>query len=867
MASKYDVEAGTLANGSRSVRRQLSGRRGRLLLGALVIGGVILYLNGPGASSPPHGHGTVVVPDTDGKLGGGDIWDSPTPEEDSAPTPAPGKSDARPLGEHYIVDKYGDHFFPHHTREIAPMHPRKTDLMDPALLFPEVDDAWLKPPAANAFPDERLREIVSEEQAETSPVKGLELPADAFASTWKGPERWDAPRGRIQDMQWAGFKKARSGWENDAQKKLREERRAAVKRGFVYAWQAYKDKAWGHDEVRPFSESTKDPFNGWGASIIDTLDTILIMGLKEEYDLCRPHINQLNFHWVGGRDWKRSYVAPESETDHNGKPWSVPRDPATGMPVFETGIRYLGGLLGAYDLTGDKLVLERAEELAGILARAFNTRSGLPQASRFDPGQAGGVYNLGSVSPAEVGSMSLEMTRLSQITGNRTYFDLVQRVTDFLDEHVTPRVKHHPLIPMHFVPDAKTPIEGSYSFGAMTDSYFEYLIKQYKLIGGGRLGHQYKRLYQDSIDTARRILFTDIDILDTHDLFTIGKLEGGRLKRETEHLACFAGGMLGMGAKLLDRPMDMDSALRFTATCYWLSAATKTGIQPELVQFYDKDDAKLFVNKTRDTERIVHAPAVVPDKDAREYDYKVMFRDYKGQWLFSDDQTPVSENSGRQGNKALEYYRYLNGEVPGAQRVTPYYINRPETIESVFYMYRLTGDRKWQDKGWHMFQQWMKTAKVPGGISSVQNVNADKVIYGDNMESFIFAETFKYHYLLQSEPDFMSLDDYVLNTEAHPFIATDDIKPGSQGFWTPPESEPDLGERGEGTDTQKWMRLTELDRYRTRYKHAGVGGVPPPIGRPPRPGGGRQPGGGMGGGGGDPNHRPQPPPDFKLNQF
>ncbi|TXT13600.1 hypothetical protein VHUM_00967 [Vanrija humicola] len=749
------------------------------------------------------------------------------------------------------------------------MHPRKADLVDPATLFPEVDDGWLKPPAGEKFPDERLREIVSKEQPEDNVASRTgELPADSFAANWEGQEGWNAPRGRIQEMQWSGFKKERSAWETDAQKKLREERRDAVKRGFVYAWQAYKDHAWGHDEVKPYSKMYKNPFHGWGSSIIDTLDTMLIMGLQDEYNLCRPHVNQLNFHWVGGRDWSRGYVAPESEVPPDSKdkkPWSIPRDRATSMMVFETGIRYLGGLIGAYDLTGDKLMVERAEELAGILGKAFNTRSGLPQGSRFDPGQ-GGVYMLNSVSPAEVGSMTLEMTRLSQITGNRTYYDLVQRATDYLDEHVAPRSKYHPLIPMHFVPDGKAPMHGSYSFGAMADSYFEYLIKQYKLIGGGRLGHQYKRLYQDSIDAARRILFTDIDILDSHDLFTIGKLEGNRLKRETEHLTCFAGAMLGMGAKLLDRPMDMDSALRFTGTCYWLSAATKTGIQPELVWFYDKDDAKLWINKTRDTERIVHAPATVPVDGSNDFDYKVMFRDYKGVWKFTDDQTPVSENSGRIGNQALEYYRYLNGEVPGAQRVTPYYINRPETIESVFYMFRLTGDRKWQDKGWHMFQSWMKAAKVPGGISSVQDVNADKIIYGDNMESFIFAETFKYHYLLQSEPDFMSLDDYVLNTEAHPLLATDDIKPGSQGFWTPPATEPDLGVRGAGTDAQKWLRLEVLDRHRNIYKNAG-NYVPPAPMRPPRPQGGRVAGMGMGGGGGDPNNRPLPPADFKVNQF
>jgi mannosyl-oligosaccharide alpha-1,2-mannosidase len=58
-------------------------------------------------------------------------------------------------------------------------------------------------------------------------------------------------------------------------------------------------------------------------------------------------------------------------------------------------------------------------------------------------------------------------------------------------------------------------------------------------------------------------------------------------------------------------------------------------------------------------------------------------------------------------------------------------------------MYRLTGDRKWQEKGWKMFVSWMEVARVPGGISSVVDVTRESTAYGDNMESFMFAETFK----------------------------------------------------------------------------------------------------------------------------
>jgi len=43
----------------------------------------------------------------------------------------------------------------------------------------------------------------------------------------------------------------------------------------------------------------------------------------------------------------------------------------------------------------------------------------------------------------------------------------------------------------------------------------------------------------------------------------------------------------------------------------------------------------------------------------------------------------------------------------------------------------------------------------------------------DEMESFWLAETLKYFYLLFSTPDVISLDDWVLNTEAHPFRRPD----------------------------------------------------------------------------------------------
>ena len=86
-------------------------------------------------------------------------------------------------------------------------------------------------------------------------------------------------------------------------------------------------------------------------------------------------------------------------------------------------------------------------------------------------------------------------------------------------------------------------------------------------------------------------------------------------------------------------------------------------------------------------------------------------------------------------------------------------------------MYRITGDPSWQEKGWRMFEAIIKATRVEGGHSAIADVavSGRKPSHSDNMESFWLAETLKYFYLLFETPDVISLDEWVLNTEAHPF--------------------------------------------------------------------------------------------------
>jgi mannosyl-oligosaccharide alpha-1,2-mannosidase len=97
------------------------------------------------------------------------------------------------------------------------------------------------------------------------------------------------------------------------------------------------------------------------------------------------------------------------------------------------------------------------------------------------------------------------------------------------------------------------------------------------------------------------------------------------------------------------------------------------------------------------------------------------------------------------------------------------YILRPETIESIFYMYRLTKDEKYRDWAWEIMQNIEETCRTDTGYAGIKNVNVDKksIEHIDLQESFFLAETLKYLYLIFADDDYISLDKYVFNTEAH----------------------------------------------------------------------------------------------------
>jgi mannosidase alpha-like ER degradation enhancer 2 len=95
---------------------------------------------------------------------------------------------------------------------------------------------------------------------------------------------------------------------------------------------------------------------------------------------------------------------------------------------------------------------------------------------------------------------------------------------------------------------------------------------------------------------------------------------------------------------------------------------------------------------------------------------------------------------------------------------------RPENIESAYYLYRLTGDKKYHEMGRVMFQSIIEHTRTETGFAALESVVTMEK--HDAMESFFLAETLKYAYLLFAPDDVLDFSSVIFNTEAHPIWRT-----------------------------------------------------------------------------------------------
>jgi mannosidase alpha-like ER degradation enhancer 2 len=95
---------------------------------------------------------------------------------------------------------------------------------------------------------------------------------------------------------------------------------------------------------------------------------------------------------------------------------------------------------------------------------------------------------------------------------------------------------------------------------------------------------------------------------------------------------------------------------------------------------------------------------------------------------------------------------------------------RPEIVESTYYLYQYTRNPKYLAMGESMFRDFVKHCRTEAGYAALKSVITKEK--SDSMQSFLFAETFKYYYLLFSPPRTLNFKQVIFNTEAHPIKKT-----------------------------------------------------------------------------------------------
>ena len=504
--------------------------------------------------------------------------------------------------------------------------------------------------------------------------------------------------------------------ENPEEKVRRLDRLEAVKASFEHAWQGYKKHAWKKDELSPIDGGAADSFGGWGATLVDSLDTLWIMGMKDEFEEAVIAVMDIDFN--------------DSNQDL--------------ISVFETTIRYLGGFLGAYDLTEGEypILLEKALEVAELLYCAFDTPNRMPVTRwKWKEALEGGDQVAGEATLiADIGSLSLEFTRLSQITGDMKFFDAIQRIVDVFEESQM-QTKIPGLWPVIMNARNLTFEDSRFTLGAMADSLYEYLPKEHMLLGGR--SEQMEKMYEDAITAAMNHVFFQPMTPDSRDILISG---GAFVDKDSnthtdpvgQHLGCYAGGMVGIGAKLFNHEEHMNMARKLVDGCVWAYDQMPTGIMPEVFRMVACE-----MNSDCKWNAVEWKNAVI--KQAKSN-------------LKDDEQNKFPSD------EALFNHTIATKHLkPGFVDIwDPRYLLRPEAIESVFIHYRLTGETDLLDTAWRMFENIEKHTKTEYGNAMIDDVSVRDPKKQNKMESFWLAETLKYFYLIFSKPDVISLDTYVL---------------------------------------------------------------------------------------------------------
>lgn len=308
-----------------------------------------------------------------------------------------------------------------------------------------------------------------------------------------------------------------------------------VRTEFLHAWNNYERYAWGHDALRPLSKTAHD---WYGQSLlmtpVDALDTLLLMHLDAEAAKTRLLIvNELSF------------------------------DRDVYVKNFEVTIRLLGGLLSSYQLTGDKRLLNLAEDLGTRLLPVFDSPTGLPYV--YVNLRSGEVRDA-VTNPAETGTLLLEFGTLSKLTGKPIFYEKAKRalVETYKRRSAIGLVGSIINVETGLWTDTDSHISGG------IDSYYEYLWKCWRLFGD----QDCRAMWNANIPAVHKYLADE----------TSGELWYGHADMQTgKRTATTYGALDAFFPALLALSGDITRARRLQASSFKMWNVQ--GIEPELLDY------------------------------------------------------------------------------------------------------------------------------------------------------------------------------------------------------------------------------------------------------------------------------------------
>ncbi|HYM61623.1 MAG TPA: glycoside hydrolase family 47 protein, partial [Thermoanaerobaculia bacterium] len=323
--------------------------------------------------------------------------------------------------------------------------------------------------------------------------------------------------------------------ENDVSHLTRAQLAERVRSEFLASWKAYERYAWGHDELRPLSKTPRDWYDeSLLMTPVDSLDTLILLGFPSEAEKAKTLIlEKLSF------------------------------DKDISVKNFEITIRLLGGLLSAYQLTGDERLLKLADDLGTRLLPVFNSPTGMPYVNvNLRTGRTSGTKS----NPAEIGTLILEFGTLSRLTHKPVYFEKAKNALVQLYK----RRSKIGLVGEEIDVETGEWTSRNSHVGGGIDSYYEYLLKCSRLLGDKDCASMWRTsktaLDRYLADRAPSGLWYGQVDMNT----------GRRTATEFGALNAFFPGVLALGG-------DLPHATQLEQSC--LTMWRLVGIEPELLDY------------------------------------------------------------------------------------------------------------------------------------------------------------------------------------------------------------------------------------------------------------------------------------------